>query len=49
MLKLISKAESQHHLHLINVLMSDFKFKSLKLSNNIAYDFDAIKMQDILQ
>ena len=44
MLKSINKVESQHHLHLISVLMFDFKFKFSELSNNIAHDFNAIKM-----
>ena len=49
MLKLINKIENQHHLYLISVLIFDFKFKSLKLSNNVAHDFNVIKMQDVLQ
>ena len=48
MLKSINKIENQHHLHLINVLTFNFKFKFLKLSNNIVYDFNVIKTQDIL-
>ena len=48
MLKSISKTKSQHHLHLISVLTFNFKFEFLKLSNNIAHDFNAIKTQDIL-
>ena len=43
MLKSINKTESQHYLHLINVLTFNFRFKSLKLSNNVVYDSDIIK------